>query len=77
MDILIGIICIALILSIAVFIRTIEKKEFNDGICSECSSDLDLLYSGIWMRGYICHNCFKTVWVTFNVDKEYVRSSVD
>lgn len=74
MDILVGSICIALILTIAIFIRTKEKKEFNNGVCNECSSKLDLLYSGLWMRGYICHNCCRTVWVSFNIDKEYARS---
>ena len=77
MDILIGSAVAILVLLLAIFTRSKEKKKFNNGICRQCDSELYCFHSDFLMKGYICHKCFNVVWILFSVDKKYARSSVD
>ena len=74
MDILVGSIFITLIVLLVLFARLNEKKRFNDGVCPECFTKLNLFDcdSG-GARGYVCDNCHYTVWVSYGIDKAYEK----
>ena len=72
MDILVGSLFITLIISLVMFARSNEKKRFNNGVCPECFTKLNLFdYDSGYARGYVCDNCHYTVWVSYSIDKLY------
>lgn len=57
---------------IVMFVRHLEKRNFNNGICTNCNSKFrrfDTDSQG--GRGYICDKCGNTVWVSYKVDKSF------
>ena len=55
----------------AVLCRHLEKKEWNNGKCTNCGTEwknFDTDSQG--GRGYSCPKCDKTIWISYNVDKK-------
>ncbi len=53
-----------------------EKKRFNNGICPKCGTNLKLSVNMIDSqggRGWTCPKCYYNVWVSYNVDYEYLN----
>lgn len=64
------ILMIAVILVGASLTRKKEKKNWNNGYCSECGSKwvhFDSDSQG--GRGYHCPKCDRYIWISYNVDK--------
>ena len=73
-----GIYVLILILSVCALVigtitaRHFEKKEFNEGCCTECNSKLRRFdQTDLGNRGYVCDQCGNRVWVSYNVDKDF------
>lgn len=66
------VICFAVVTSIVA--RHFEKKRFNKGYCHNCKSKLSLFDTTFFGdRGYICNECGKVVWISYNVDKDFLK----
>ena len=69
------IICVGLIIFLpCTFIGiTLEKREFNNGVCKHCGKNLRYFDSDSQGgRGYICDDCGYCAWVSYRcVDKSY------
>ena len=63
-------IMVIVFISMGIFTRMREKKDFNGGICPRCGSRLknfDMASDG--SRGYDCPKCGYTTWCSYDVDK--------
>lgn len=74
---------IQLLLPILIFVLlmrigiTLEKQDFNNGICPRCGDELESFSADSQGgRGYICRCCNYTTWVSYKcVDKNYKNKS--
>lgn len=50
--------------------RSVEKKKFNNGICSECGGKWEHFDTDSQGgRGYRCLECNRYIWISYKVDK--------
>lgn len=46
-----------------------DKKEWNNGKCPLCGNQYELFdMDSQGGRGYVCRNCKKYIWISYNVD---------
>lgn len=67
--------CVVGLFAIVIIIaRHSESKQFNRGKCLLCDNKLSQFSTDSQGgRGYICDKCGYTVWVSYNVDKKYIK----
>lgn len=75
-DVLIGVLVCLMIIGIPIIGICLERKDFNNGICPLCGTNLRYFDSDSQGgRGYCCDNCSYRTWVSWNtVDKIYWKN---